>query len=209
MLRENYYLYGCAVGKTGPTSADIAALSPLHVRSERCPVWWLLGSRYTILLTAEDCGGAFSLLKLVVPPGRGSPLHTHTQEDETFHVVEGEVEFSTGGQALQARLGSVVFGPRGVSHGFCNVGSRDASLLCMITPGGLERFFMDAGVPACDRASLPPAPTPEDIERLRRAAPRHGIEVHDLDDSYELTGWLPPSALPPHIGQVGDAHRRA
>lgn len=185
------------------------ALSPLHVRSERCPVWWVMGSRYTLLLTAEDSGGAFSLLKLVVPAGRGAPLHTHTHEDETFHVTVGEVEFSTGGQAIHARLGSVVFAPRGVSHGFFNVGTEDACLLCMITPGGLERFYTDAGVPAWDRASLPPAPTPEDIERLRWAALRYSIEVHGADDGSDPATDLSPFGIAPQRGCIEGARHLA
>ncbi|MBV9748939.1 MAG: cupin domain-containing protein [Acetobacteraceae bacterium] len=197
------------MGKIVPTPADLAALSPLHIRSERCPVWWVLGSRYTLLLTAEDSGGAFSLLKVVVPAGRGSPLHTHAHEDETFHVIEGEVEFSTGGQAIHARLGSVVFGPRGVSHSFCNVGTENACLLCIITPGGLERFFMDGGVPAWDRASPPPAPTPEDIERVRWAALKYGLELHDPDEHEELASPLSSSGIPSQRRRIDDARHLA
>ena len=205
MLQDIHQRDGCVVGDTAPTSAEVMLPSPLHVRSERRPVWWVLGSRYTLLLTAEDSGGALSLIKLVVPAGRGAPLHTHKHEDETFHVVEGEVDFTTGGQAIHARLGSVVFGPRGVSHSFCNVGSGDACLLCMITPGGLERFFTDAGVPAWDRALPPPAPMPEDIERLRLAAVKYGIDVHDPGSDGELASRLPSSGCPSHVGYIGGA----
>jgi quercetin dioxygenase-like cupin family protein len=139
----------------------------------------VLGCRYTLLMTADDSGGAVSLVECTLPAGRGAPLHTHRREDETFHVVEGEVAFSVGGQAIHAQPGSVVFAPRGVAHGFHNVGAGAARLLCAAMPGGLERFFTEAGVPAQDRTSLPPLPTPEDIERLLRAAPIHGIEVHE------------------------------
>ncbi len=166
----------------------------------------MLGNRYTLLLTAEDSGGAFSLLKVVVPAGRNSSLHTHAHEDETFLVIEGEVEFSTGGQTIHARPGSVVFGPRGVSHSFCNVGTGDACLLCMITPGGLERFLTDAGVPACDRALPPPAPTPEDMERVRWAALRYGIEVHDPGERDEFATRLPPSGISSQMGRMDDTH---
>ncbi len=183
------------MGRTARISADVTTLAPLHLRSERCPVWWVLGSRYTLLLTAEDSGGAFSLIELVVPAGRGLPLHTHRREDETFRVLEGEVEFSAGGQTTHARLSSVVFGPRGIPHSFHNVGTGDACLLCMVTPGGLERFLTEAGVPAWDRTTPPPAPTPEDIERLRRAALKHDIEVHDPGDNGEAASILPPSGF--------------
>lgn len=180
-------------------------MSPLHVRAERCPAWWVLGCRYTLLLTSEDSGGAFSLFEFVVAPGRGAPLHTHGREDETFHVLEGEVEFNAGGQVIHAEPGSVVFAPRGVAHGFRNVGIAEARLLCLITPGGLEHFFTEAGVPAWDRTSLPPAPTAEDIARLLAAALDHGIEVHEAC-SGEAAGTLPLSEPSSQVEYTVDAH---
>ena len=163
--------------RAGPITAAAATLSPLHVRPERCPAWWVLGSRYTLLLTSEDSGGACSLFEVVVAPGRGPALHVHRREDETFHVLAGEIEFNAGGQPIHAEPGSVVFAPRGIAHGFHNVGTDEARLLCLAMPGGLEQFFTEAGVPAGDRTSLPPTPTPEDIQRLLQAALNHGIEA--------------------------------
>ncbi len=163
--------------RAAPIATDTATLSPLHVRPERCPAWWVLGNRYTLLLTSQDSGGACSLFEVAVAPGRGVALHTHKREDETFHVLEGEIEFSAGGQPIHAEPGSVVFAPRGVAHGFQNVGTAEARLLCLATPGGLEQFFTEAGVPAGDRTSLPPAPTLEDIQRLLQATLNHGIEI--------------------------------
>ncbi len=106
-------------------------------------------------------------------------------------------------------LGSVVFGPRGVSHSFCNVGTDDACLLCMITPGGLERFFTDAGVPAWDRASPPPAPTQEDRERVHWVGLKYGIEFHDPVEHDELPSPLPPSGIPSHMRRIDDARHLA
>ena len=186
------------MGSAAPVTIDAATMAPLHLRAERCPAWWVLGNRYTFLIVAEDSAGVFSLAEIVVPPRRGTPLHTHRREDETFHVIEGEVEFTAGGQTFHAQPGSVVFGPRGVPHSFCNVGDLNARMLCVATPGGLERFFTEAGVPASDRTSVPPAPTPEDIERLRQAAPNHGIEAHD-PCAGEPAGSL-PLFRPRHIG---------
>jgi quercetin dioxygenase-like cupin family protein len=166
---------GSAPNSTGADATGV--LLPLHVRAETRPAWWVAGCRYTLLVTAEDSGGAASLFEIAVPQGHGALLHMHRREDETFHVVEGEVAFSAGGQAIQARPGSVVFAPRGVAHSFYNVGAGEARMMCTATPGGMERFFTDAGVPAQDRTSVPPVMTPEDGARLLRAALEHGIEV--------------------------------
>lgn len=150
---------------------------PLIVETADRPAFWVVGDRYTVLLSAEETGGAFSLFEFVVPAGRGSPPHIHHREDETFVVIEGLVEFTVAGVARRVGAGGVVFGARGVAHNFRNVGDGDARMIVTTTPGGLERFFAAAGVPAADRVSTPPAPGPEDKARMLAIAAGHGIEL--------------------------------
>jgi quercetin dioxygenase-like cupin family protein len=150
---------------------------PLVTRTEDRPAWWVVGDRYTVLLSAEETGGLFSLFEFVVPAGRGSPPHVHHREDETFHVIAGEVEFTVDGTAHRVGPGGVVFGARGVPHNFRNVGEAEARMIVVTTPGGLERFFAEAGVPAADRTSTPPAPTDEDKKRMLSIARGHGVEL--------------------------------
>lgn len=156
---------------------ETAAPEPLITRVEERPAYWVVGDRYTALLTAEETGGAFSLFEFVVPAGRGSPPHIHHAEHETFIVLAGEVEFTVAGRASRVLPGGVVFGARGVPHNFRNVGDVEARMIVICAPGGLERFFASAGVPARDREATPPAPTEADKARLIAAAPAHGVEI--------------------------------
>jgi uncharacterized cupin superfamily protein len=55
------------------------------------------GDRVTFRLTRTETGGKCTAL-LITPPGGGPPPHVHEREDEWFHVLEGEVEFFSGGQ---------------------------------------------------------------------------------------------------------------
>jgi quercetin dioxygenase-like cupin family protein len=150
---------------------------PLVAQAADRPAYWVVGDRYTVLLSAEETGGLFSMFEFVVPAGRGSPPHVHHREDETFHVLEGEVEFTVDGVPHRVGPGAVVFGARDVVHNFRNVGTADARMIVVTTPGGLERFFAEAGVPAADRTSTPPAPTDADKARMIEAAPRYGVEL--------------------------------
>lgn len=150
---------------------------PLITDTAERPAWWVVGDRYTVLLSAEETGGAFSLFEFVVPVGRGSPPHIHRREDETFVVIEGLVEFTVAGVSHRVGPGGVVFGARDVAHNFRNVGERDARMIVMTTPGGLERFFAAAGVPAGDRVSTPPAPGPDDKARMLAIAAAHGVDL--------------------------------
>ncbi len=84
---------------------------------------WLVGDRITVKLTSEDTGGAYSVAEEVSPPQGGPPPHIHSQEDETFYVLEGEVEFLLGEDTIVASAGSCAYAPRGTLHTFKNVGT--------------------------------------------------------------------------------------
>lgn len=46
-------------------------------------------------------------------PGGGALPHTHSREDETFQVLEGEYEVTVVGMTLHAKPGTTLFAPRG------------------------------------------------------------------------------------------------
>jgi hypothetical protein len=50
-------------------------------------------------------------------------------------------------------------------------------MLVMVTPSGLEEFCFEFGREACEGESEPVIPTPEDIQKLVEAAPKHGLEI--------------------------------
>lgn len=137
---------------------------------------WVVGDLVTLKIVKEDTNGAFTLMEQVTPPQGGPPAHMHTREDETFHVLEGEFEFVVGGRTISATAGSVVYGPRNISHVFKNVGSTPGRLAVFITPGGLEEFFEEVGELVVDPSSPPPG-APEDIEKVVAIAPKYGIRI--------------------------------
>jgi mannose-6-phosphate isomerase-like protein (cupin superfamily) len=159
-----------------PNTAKIPPV-PLITHLADRPAYWVVGDRYTTLLSAEETDGAFSLFEFIVPAGRGSPPHIHHGEHETFVVLSGEMEFTVAGQANRIGPGGLVFGARGVAHSFRNVGQTEARMIVVCTPGGLERFFAAAGVKAADRTSTPPAPTEADKARMLAIALDHQVEL--------------------------------
>jgi quercetin dioxygenase-like cupin family protein len=123
------------------------------VDAARDAFWWQ-GSLIQIKARAEDTGGALGLVEGVFPRGFGPPLHVHTREDEAFYIIEGEIRFRQGEQEFVAGPGTWVWGPRGVPHAF-KIESKQARALVVVTPGGFERMFEEAGVPA-DTSTEPP-----------------------------------------------------
>jgi len=145
---------------------------------ESAPTYSLVGDVYAILLGGSDTGGAFSLVHAIVPPGGGPPMHTHSREDETFYVLEGEVTVFRDGREIVGGAGATVHLERGVAHRFQNCSDRPARMLIHVAPSGFERMVMEAGV-AIEAGSTEPLAAQEgDIPRLLAACERAGIAIH-------------------------------
>ena len=137
---------------------------------------WVVGELITLKMVGEDTKGAFTLLEEITPPQGGPPPHLHRHEDETFYVIEGELEFMVGDRTIPATAGSVLYGPRNILHGFKNVGTAPSRMIVLITPAGFEGFFEEVGEPVSDPSSPPPPPGPEDIERVLAIGEKYGNE---------------------------------
>jgi len=99
----------------------------------------------TFKATSEDTGGAYTITEDTFPPQVGPPPHIHHTQEETFYVLEGEMEFVTDGVTTRTAGGSLVRIPRGVLRDYRNVGSELARVLVLYAPGGFEGFFEEVG----------------------------------------------------------------
>jgi mannose-6-phosphate isomerase-like protein (cupin superfamily) len=136
---------------------------------------WFQPNRMTIKASGETTGGAYGLVESWIRAGSSPPLHVHHHEDEAFFVLEGRVRFRCGERDVEAGPGAYVFLPRGIPHTFVVEGDEDAHVLTLLSPGGGERFFVEAGRTP-EGPGLPP-PGPPDVARLRELAPRFGNEI--------------------------------
>ncbi|MER8524613.1 cupin domain-containing protein [Mesorhizobium sp. M0644] len=59
-------------------------------------------------------------------------------------MIEGEYEFWLDGQFMVVPAGTSIFLPRGVPHTFRVVSAGPGRNLTILTPGGLEEFFVEA-----------------------------------------------------------------
>jgi quercetin dioxygenase-like cupin family protein len=115
----------------------------------------VVGDTYTILLTGDDTAGRFCLIDMLVPPGGGPPPHRHDFE-ETFMLLEGEIEVTFRGAKSVVRAGEVANIPANAPHVFTNASDRPARLLCLCSPAGQEKFFAEVGIPLPTRTTPPP-----------------------------------------------------
>jgi quercetin dioxygenase-like cupin family protein len=141
----------------------------------------IVGDIYRYLVTGEDTDGKYALIEATVPPGGGPPLHVHSRETEGFYILDGEMAFQVaegdGLKTIVATPGTSLTLPPGVKHAFHNATDRDARMLILVAPAGLEKMFLEVGVELTDPAATAPAKSKEEIERLLAAAPRYGIEL--------------------------------
>ncbi len=126
----------------------------------------LVGNTYTILLTGKDTAGRYCLIDMYVLPGGGPPAHRHDFE-ETFAVLEGEIEATFRGEHSTVRAGHTIHIPANAPHRFQNNSERPARLMCICSPAGQEEFFMELGVRVASRTTAPPALDPSGQAELK------------------------------------------
>jgi len=90
-----------------------------------------------------------------VPPGGGPPPHRHDFE-ETFVLLDGELEATFRGQKRTVKAGETIHIPANAPHQFHNAFSRPVRMLCVCSPAGQEEFFKEVGTPVATRTTPPP-----------------------------------------------------
>jgi mannose-6-phosphate isomerase-like protein (cupin superfamily) len=137
----------------------------------------LVGDVYRFLATGEDTNGKYALIEALVGPGGGPPPHVHSREEEGFYILEGEITFTINDQRVVATAGMFANMQVGTPHCFKNESNKQAKMLVSVAPAGLEKMFMEIGVPLAEGATTALTPTKEDIEKLLAIAPKYGIEI--------------------------------
>jgi quercetin dioxygenase-like cupin family protein len=154
---------------------SISTLVPVvRLEGEGEKLWFYGGGAHTWLASSAETGGAFLLFDDVMTKGKTTPLHSHSEVDETFYVLQGEILVHIDGRELTLGSGGLAMVPRGVPHAFL-VTSDTARILFLETPGTSEAFYRGASEPLT--AALE-ASAPVDFDRVRASAALNGgIEI--------------------------------
>jgi quercetin dioxygenase-like cupin family protein len=140
----------------------------------------MMGGNYRILISGKETGGAFATIEMMVPPGGGPGPHAHPDFEESFYIIEGEVEVKSEASTYTATKGAFVNIPRGgIVHGFKNKSDKMATLLCTVVPAGLEEMFLEMGQPVAIGEFLPPPPNnPETAKKMTAIAEKYGQKLY-------------------------------
>jgi quercetin dioxygenase-like cupin family protein len=140
----------------------------------------LVGDTYTITVPGEATAGRFTVIDMHIPPGGGPPPHRHDFE-ETFILLEGQMEATFRGQKVTVKAGETVHIPANAPHQFQNDSDHAVRLICICSPAGQEKFFMEVGVPVATRTTPPPAFSEGEqaafIQKVMELAPKYRTEL--------------------------------
>jgi quercetin dioxygenase-like cupin family protein len=140
----------------------------------------LVGDTYTILLSGGDTDGRYCLIDMHIPPGGGPPPHRHDFE-ESFTLLEGEIEATFRGVKSVVRAGETINIPANAPHSFINASRQTVRLLCLCVPAGQEDFFAKVGVPVATRTTKPPKLDKSDqavaMKKVEELAPSYRTEL--------------------------------
>ena len=101
------------------------------------------GERITFLQTAADTDGALLEFELeLTADGHVPGAHVHPEQEERFHVLEGEMTFRLGLRRIVAGPGDTVVVPAGRVHRFANHGDSVARARVEVAPAlDMEQLF--------------------------------------------------------------------
>jgi len=133
---------------------------------------------FSFLATGKNTDGAFALIHCYFRKGFMAPPHYHKFEDESFYILQGEIEFHVGDEKCKAVAGDFIVLPKNVPHHF-NLITETAKALLMITPAGFEVFFQEFGMPA-QTLDLPPVPTSNPRREMFEAMHNRMIELGNV-----------------------------
>lgn len=154
-----------------------------------------VGSLGVVLKAGARHAAAASTFETIVAPGFDVGAHLHRAAEESFYVLEGELdllafeprvraegdwrawESPDGRKVMRAGPGCFMYVPPGCPHAFMNPGPGPARVLFHVSPAGHERYFrqladhlMRGGRP--DSVVLDDLRRRHDIEQLTRLGSR-------------------------------------
>jgi mannose-6-phosphate isomerase-like protein (cupin superfamily) len=100
----------------------------------------LRGTEVAFKVDSNDAAGA-SCTEWRAAPGFDTGLHVHERLEETWYVLEGELEFKLGDEIVHAPVGATVFVPPQVAHAFANRTDAPVRFLLIMSPPTHDRYF--------------------------------------------------------------------
>ena len=133
-----------------------------------------MGHKFIPHLTSGD----FDMAVFETPGGTdGPPPHLHHSYQETFLILEGELEFFINGEVMTVKAGESVDVTPGTLHTFSNRGSKLCKWVNIHSPKGFYKFFEEVGVPVEEEDAKLKSVQPNIIEKVIKRASEFDMTI--------------------------------
>jgi quercetin dioxygenase-like cupin family protein len=125
------------------------------------------------VLTGDNSNGSIAAFELTVSAAQKlpAPAHSHDHYEETIYGIDGVLTWTVDGKQIDVGPGQALCIPRGAVHRFDNNASRDAKVLCVITPAAIgPEYFRETFAVLNAAAGGPP-----DRTKMAEIMRRHGL----------------------------------
>jgi len=126
----------------------------------------IVGEHVTVLASG-NATGSYEVFLQRRPEGSGPPPHSHPW-DESFFVVQGEIDFGIDADARTASAGTLVHLPAGTVHWF-RFGRGGGEMVSITSRLGASEMFTDIAREI--------APVNPDLGQLAEVGSRHGLKL--------------------------------
>jgi mannose-6-phosphate isomerase-like protein (cupin superfamily) len=101
----------------------------------------VIGDKATLIRSADETKGEYTLFQIEVAPGGGNSLHIHETYTERFEVVQGELSLQLGKESHVLRKGESLLIPKKAFHCFTNRSSEPVKFKVEFRPAqpGFEK----------------------------------------------------------------------
>jgi quercetin dioxygenase-like cupin family protein len=127
-----------------------------------------IGKEMLVKFAGGEQPSSITVIEDVSPPHHGPPLHSHPFE-EWFYILEGTFLFEVAGVPLSVGVGDFVHARRDEPHVFQNTSDKNARMLIIIKPGGVENYFAELA----EKAMKDPA----NVAALSEIGVRYGVRL--------------------------------
>ena len=176
--------------KNGRTSTQYPPLPPDDLKrnltlaqigeEKTLPHIGLVGDTYTITVTGAETEGRFCVIDMHIPPGGGPPPHRHDFE-ETFILLDGEMEATFRGKKTIVKAGDTVHIPANAPHQFHNTLRTQPGCSASVRLPDRRNFSQLVGTPVATRTTPPPkldeAQQAAFMKKVMALAPKYRTEL--------------------------------
>ena len=141
--------------------------------------FWFLGSLTTIRLSAQTGTDQVSVVEQRASKGYSPLLHLHRNQDELFHVLEGEFRIKVGDEEQRLKADDMLLIPKGAHHTFI-IESTEGGRWLDITVGTDYENFVRALARPAEQLDVPPTGedrSPENLLANTMTAAQFGIDI--------------------------------